>query len=85
MNVLRVIHSFAQQVAIATLHVIRLQLGFWEAPVCLFEETCTRFAHRQLRERLLPVAACIILWRLVRCNPLTVLIRKIYGYFLPTK
>lgn len=70
------LHNFSKRLAIATLHVVRLQLGFWDTPVCLFEETCTRFAHRQLQERALPVAIGIILWRIVRCNPITGIVRR---------
>lgn len=62
--------NIVTRIAIATLHVCRLQLGF-DAPICLFEETCTPFAQRQLETRSLPIAACIITWRLLRCNPIT--------------
>ncbi len=72
-------HRFGKQLAIALLHVVRLQLGFWNTPVCLFEETCTRFAHRQFQERALPVACVIIFWRLIRCNPITGIARKIFN------
>ena len=58
------------RLAVATLHVCRLQLGF-DAPICLFDETCTPFAQRQIEERALPIAILIIAWRLLRCNPIT--------------
>lgn len=64
------------RLAIATLHVCRSQLGF-DTPVCLFEETCTPFAQRQIETRSLPAAVVIILWRLLRCNPITGLFRWI--------
>lgn len=62
------------RLAVATLHVCRLQLGF-DTPICLFEETCTPFAQRQLEERALPIAVLIITWRLLRCNPITGIVR----------
>jgi putative component of membrane protein insertase Oxa1/YidC/SpoIIIJ protein YidD len=68
--------TIVKRLAIAFLHVARLQLGFWEAPVCLFEETCTRFSHRQLQERALPIAIIIIAWRVIRCNPITGIWRR---------
>lgn len=78
MSYLSQLHNFCKQLAIALLHVIRLQLGFWDAPVCLFEETCTRFAHRQLQQRAIPMAIIVIIWRIIRCNPITGIIRKIF-------
>lgn len=62
--------NIVTRLTVATLHVCRQLLGF-DTPVCLFEETCTPFAQRQIEERFLPVAIIIIIWRLLRCNPIT--------------
>ncbi len=67
-------NSIIKRLAVAMIHVFRLQLGFWGTPVCLFSETCTPFAQRQIEEKPLPVAIIIITWRIVRCNPITGLI-----------
>lgn len=72
--------NMLKRLSIACLHVVRLQLGFWEAPICLFEETCTRFSQRQLAEKKLPLALLIITWRIIRCNPLTGIWRKIRNF-----
>ncbi|MBM3886731.1 membrane protein insertion efficiency factor YidD [Candidatus Dependentiae bacterium] len=72
---MRKIRSLIQQLVIAFLHVCRLQLGFWQAPMCLFEETCTRYSQRQIEEHFLPVAIIKICWRLACCNPITAIIR----------
>jgi putative component of membrane protein insertase Oxa1/YidC/SpoIIIJ protein YidD len=75
MKIFRSINRLVKQLAIATLHTMRLQLGFWGAPVCLYTETCTPYSARQLREHALPVALIKIAWRLLSCNPITGIIR----------
>ena len=36
---------------------------------CRFTPTCSHYAEEALRARWLPVAALLIVWRLMRCNP----------------
>ena len=71
------------RLVIAAMHVCRLQLGFWRASVCLFEETCTRYSTRQLEQHILPWALLKILFRVASCNPITGIMRymiKKYSY-----
>ncbi len=69
--------EITKQLATAIVNVGRLQLGFWDAPVCLFEETCTRYSRRQVQEQALPLAVLKIIWRVMCCNPINGLIRRI--------
>lgn len=65
------ISKIFQRLLIGFLYFSRTQLGFWNASVCIFEESCTRFAERQLKERAIIIAIPIIISRVLLCNPLT--------------
>lgn len=41
------------------------------AGCCRFTPTCSHYAEDALRRRALPVALLLIVWRILRCNPLT--------------
>jgi putative component of membrane protein insertase Oxa1/YidC/SpoIIIJ protein YidD len=70
------LNQITKQLATAIVNVGRLQLGFWEAPVCLFEETCTRYSRRQVQKHILPLAVIKIFWRVMCCNPINGIIRR---------
>ena len=71
------LRTFFKEIAVATLHVMRLQLGFVNTRICLYKETCTPYSTRQLREQAFPIAIIKIAWRLLSCNPITGIIRRL--------
>ena len=45
-------------------------ISFIIGPVCRFEPSCSNYALQALKKRGLHIAIPLILWRVLRCNPL---------------
>lgn len=48
---------------------------------CIYEFSCTDYAMHQLKTRTIVLAFFLIAWRVLRCNPLTLLIRSVVRLF----
>lgn len=56
---------------IGLIRVYQLLIAPLFPPACRYYPSCSRYAVDSLRKRNLPVALGKIVWRLLRCNPLT--------------
>ena len=70
---------FADEIMVL-LYRIRQLLGMPGA--CIFpEQTCLQFTRHQLHTARWYYALPAIAWRVIRCNPLTLLVRRLHAAF----
>jgi len=71
--------SFLQKqivkILILLINTIRPLLG--PSSCCIYPVTCTQYAKKNLQEKPLYISIPLIIWRILKCNPITAIYWKI--------